>query len=127
VRNFRELDVWKKAHGLTLEIYRLTATFPNQEKYGLTSQLQRAAASIGANLAEGCGRETDADFGRFIQIARGSASEVEYHLLLAHDLSLVSDIDYERLNAKINEVKRMLFGFNRYLEAESDGRRSPRK
>jgi four helix bundle protein len=106
MRNFRQLDVWKKAHELTLEIYRLTSSFPSQERYGLSSQLQRAAASIGANLAEGCGRETDADFRRFVQMATGSACEVEYHLVLAHDLSLIDDRNHELLNTNINEVKR---------------------
>lgn len=119
MRNFRQLDVWKKAHELTLEIYRLTASFPSHERYGLTSQLQRASASIGANLAEGCGRETDADFKRFVQMACGSACEVEYHLLLAHDLSLISDPVHVTLNANVNEVKRMLVGLARYLESEN--------
>ena len=127
MRNFRQLEVWKKAHTFTLEVYRLTGNFPNHEKYGLTSQLQRAAASIGANLAEGCGRETDADYRRFIQIAAGSACEVEYHLLLARDLKLVSTADYEALNVKINEVKRMLHGLTRYLDSEIADRRTQPK
>jgi four helix bundle protein len=124
MRNFRQLDVWKKAHELTLEIYGLTVTFPSHERYGLTSQLQRASASICANLAEGCGRETDSDFRRFVQIAAGSACEVEYHLLLAHDLSLINGQTYESLNARINEVKRMLVGLARYLESETLERRN---
>jgi four helix bundle protein len=72
---------------------------------------------MGANLAEGCGRETDADFNRFVQIARGSACEVEYHLLLACDLGMLNDDVYESLNADVNEVKRMLYGLGRYLES----------
>jgi four helix bundle protein len=119
MRNFRQLDVWKKAHVLTLEIYRFTADFPNHERYGLTSQLQRAAASIGANLAEGCGRETDADYRRFVQMATGSACEVEYHILLAYDLNLISDDTYNGLNSNINEVKRMLHGLAKYLQTNS--------
>jgi four helix bundle protein len=127
MRNFRELDVWKRAHAITLEIYRLTVNFPDSERFGLTSQIQRAAASIGANLAEGCGRESDADFKRFVQIARGSACEVEYHLLLAHDLRLLDEHVYQSLNAEINEVKRMLFGLGRYLDSASrDKRFQPR-
>jgi four helix bundle protein len=126
MRNFRQLDVWKKAHELTLEIYRLTSRFPSQERYGLSSQLQRAPASIGANLAEGCGRETDADFKRFVQMATGSACEVEYHLILAHDLSLIDDRTHVLLNGNINEVKRMLVGLARYLETENSPRRSLR-
>lgn len=110
---------------LTLEIYRLTARFPNQERFGLSSQLQRAAASIGANLAEGCGCESDADFNRFVQIARGSAWEVEYHLLLARDLSLLDAKKHEALNAGINEIKRMLHGLSKFLESKSLPRRNP--
>lgn len=127
MRNFRQLDVWKKSHSLTLSIYRLTVNFPTTEKYGLTSQLQRAAASIGANLAEGCGRDTDADFRRFVQIACGSACEVEYHLILAHDLRLIMKDTYDQLNTSVNEVKRMLVGPTRYLETESpNSRKTPK-
>jgi four helix bundle protein len=122
MRNFRQLDVWKKAHDLTLEIYRLTSTFPSNERFGLTSQLQRASASIGANLAEGFGRDTDADFKRFVHMASGSACEVEYHLLLAHDLKLIDDPTHETLNATINEVKRMLHGLVKYLVSDLSSR-----
>jgi four helix bundle protein len=83
----------------------------------LTSQLQRAAASIGANLAEGSGRQTDGDYKRFVDIASGSACEVEYHLLLARDLSLLNEEEYNALNLKVNEVKRMLFGLAQYLQS----------
>ena len=126
MRNFQKLDVWKKSHELTLAIYQLTATFPSNERYGLTSQLQRASASIGANLAEGCGRETDADFKRFVQMASGSACEVEYHLILARDLSLIVTETYDQLNNDINEVKRMLCGLTHYLENEPQASRHPR-
>ena len=126
MRNFRELEVWKKAHALTLEVYRQTADFPSQESFGITSQLQRASASIGANLAEGCGRETNGDFKRFVEIARGSACEVEYHLLLARDLTLISDTSYEALCADVNEVKRMLHGLTRYLGRKPANMHTPR-
>ena len=116
MRDFKKLEVWKKSHELTLAIYQLTASFPGDERYGLTSQLQRAAASIGANLAEGCGRETGADYRRFVQMASGSACEIEYHLLLARDLSLIAPNSYERLNGDINEIKRMLCGLSQYLK-----------
>jgi len=126
MRNFQKLEVWKKSHELTLAIYRLTATFPTNERYGLTSQLQRASASIGANLAEGCGRETDADYKRFVQMASGSACEVEYHLILAPDLSLIATTTYDQLNNDINEIKRMLCGLTHYLENEFQASRQPR-
>ena len=86
MEDFKNLKVWSKAHELTIAIYKRTRTFPVDEMYGLTSQIRRASASIGANIAEGCGRRSDPEMKRFIQIARGSASEVEYHLLLARDL-----------------------------------------
>ena len=108
MRNFKDLVVWEKAHGLTLELYAVTRTFPKEELYGITNQIRRAAASIGANLAEGCGRRTDGEFGRFLLIAMGSASELTYHLLLARDLHLLRETDYVRLDGQLAEVRRML-------------------
>ena len=96
---------------LTLEIYKGTKSFPSDERYGLTSQLRRASASIAANIAEGCGRNGDAELARFVHIAIGSASETEYHLLLAKDLGYLPDADYARLNDLVCEVKRMLTAF----------------
>jgi four helix bundle protein len=118
VKDFRELKVWQKAHGLTLLIYKVTATFPREEVYGLTSQIRRACASIPANIAEGCGRKGDAEFGRFLQTAMGSACELEYHVLLAHDLSFISSAQYERLAADVTEVKRMLTSLLQKLNAD---------
>jgi four helix bundle protein len=89
MRDFRELKVWRKAHELTLDVYRVTRAFPKEETYGLTSQIRRAAASVGANIAEGSGKNSRSDFARYLQIAIGSASELEYHLLLAKDLCYV--------------------------------------
>ena len=94
VKDFRELKVWQKAHELTLLVYRITTAFPREELYGLTSQLRRACSSIAANLAEGCGRSGDAEFARFCSIAMGSASELEYHPLLAKDLKLIKPKDH---------------------------------
>lgn len=110
MRDFRQLQVWEKSHQLTLNVYQSTSEFPNSELYGLTSQLRRAAVSIPANIAEGCGRETQADFKRFLNIAMGSASELEYHLILAHDLAYLKDRDYKHLSSHIIEIKRMLTG-----------------
>lgn len=115
MRNFRNYEVWKKSHVLTLAVYRATDSFPNDERFGLTSQLRRAAASIPANIAEGGGRETDGDFRRFIEIAAGSACEVEYHLQLAHDLKLLNLETYQDLDQKINEIKKMLGSFRKRL------------
>jgi len=108
MQGFRQLIVWQKAHELTVEIYTVTAQFPREELYSLTSQLKRAAASVGANIAEGCGRGSDLDFSRFLLIAMGSASELEYHLLLARDLGFLPKDAYDRLNLRTTEVKRML-------------------
>lgn len=83
MKDFRNLKVWEKAHQLTLEIYRSTKLFPREEMYGLISQMRRCSASIGANIAEGCGKRGNGEFQRFLQIASGSASELDYHLLLA--------------------------------------------
>ena len=108
MRDFREIKVWEKSHLLTLEIYKVTALFPREEIYGLTSQVRRASASIPANIAEGFGRGGNAELARFLQIAMGSACEVEYHVLLAKDLNLLSKKIYDDLNERIVEVKRML-------------------
>jgi four helix bundle protein len=107
VQDFRNLDVWNKAHKITLEIYRLTESFPKSEVFGLSSQVRRAASSVATNLAEGCGR-TQPEFGRFLQIAFGSACEVEYQLLLARDLGFLASQSYEGINADVIQVKRML-------------------
>ncbi|MGA9994068.1 MAG: four helix bundle protein, partial [Pyrinomonadaceae bacterium] len=93
MRDFREFKVWVKSHDLTLEVYKVTAAFPKEELYGLTSQIRRASASIPANIAEGCGRSGNPELCRFLQISMGSASELEYHLLLAHDLKFLKTSD----------------------------------
>jgi four helix bundle protein len=110
MKDFKELKVWEKAHALTLLVYEETRTFPKQEVYGLTSQLRRAAASVAANIVEGCGRRSDGEFTRFLQIARGSASELEYHILLARDVQLLTEAVYGNLDSKVVEVERMLTG-----------------
>ena len=108
MKNYKELIVWKKAHEMTLDVYSATRDFPKEELYGLTSQLRRSAASVGANIAEGSGRRTNNEICRFLQIARGSASEAEYHILLARDLKLLREEDFQRLSHRADEVQRML-------------------
>jgi four helix bundle protein len=119
MKDFRQLKVWQKAHELVLLLYQITASFPRAENYGLTAQIRRAGASIPSNLAEGCGRGGDAELARFCCIARGSASELEYHLLLSRDLKLIRLDDYEKLEPLITEIKRMLTVFVQKLTAES--------
>jgi len=118
VKDFHELKVWQKAHQLTLAVYQVTATFPREERYGLTSQLRRCSASIPANLAEGCGRNSDAEFARYCSIAMGSASELEYHLLLAKDLKLIKPNDHVELSQRAIELKRMLTALIQKLTAD---------
>jgi four helix bundle protein len=117
MENFRDLRVWAKAHELTLAIYQRTRAFPKEEMYGVTSQLRRASASIGANIAEGCGRRSDAEMRRFVQIARGSANEVEYHLLLARDLDFLTADEHKDLEGRVFEIQRMLASLVQSLNA----------
>ena len=118
MRNYRDLQVWTKAHSLTLDLYRLSRQFPKEELYGLVAQLRRAASSIGANLAEGCGRRTQPEFARFTRLAMGSASELDYHLLLSRDLGLVKDDDYQRASRGLTEVRKMLTSLLSSIENE---------
>ncbi len=119
MRAFKGLKVWRKAHELTLGVYQATKSFPREELFGLTSQIRRSSESIPANIAEGCGRSGGPELSRFLQIAMGSASEIEYHLPLSHDLHLLNDVQYERLSGEATQVKRMLTSFIRKLTAES--------
>jgi four helix bundle protein len=108
MRNYRDLVVWEKAHKLTLAVYNITLLFPKEERYGLTSQIRRASASIAANLAEGCCRPSDGEMARYVQIAMGSGAELSYHFLLAKDLGLVQSAQYESLSSDLDEIMRML-------------------
>jgi four helix bundle protein len=108
VKDFKDLRVWLKAHSMTIGIYKATKEFPREELFGITSQMRRAASSIGANIAEGTGRRSDGELTRNLHIARGSAAELEYHLLLARDLDLLSSVKFDLLNGQVDEVQRML-------------------
>jgi four helix bundle protein len=118
VKDFRNLKVWERAHALTLDVYNMTAHFPREELYGLTSQIRRASASIAANIAEGCGRRGNTEFQRFLQIAAGSASELDYHLLLARDLHFCADGDYLKLSSELLALRRMLTALVRKVDTE---------
>ena len=118
VKDFRDLIVWQKAHSLTLCAYRATDSFPKAETYGLTIQIRRCSASIAANIAEGCGKRGNGEFQRFLNIACGSASELEYHFLLARDLAFLSELNYKKLHDGVVEVKRMLASLGRKVETE---------
>jgi len=119
MRNYRDLQTWNKAHNLTLELYKLSRQFPKEEIYGLTSQLRRAASSIGAHLAEGCGRQPNPEFARFVRISMGSASELDYHLLLSRDLGFIENTAYDRVSKGLTEVRKKLASLLSTVELET--------
>ncbi|AWG20502.1 four helix bundle protein [Flavobacterium faecale] len=111
MRDYKKYTVWQDGHQLTMMIYKLTAMFPNEELFGVTSQLRRAAASIPTNIAEGSGRESDADFRRFLVIAHGSATEVEYLIFLSVELNYISKVDFEQCNDRVIVLRKQLRKF----------------
>lgn len=119
MQDFTKLKVWQKAHTFTVNLYKITNSFPSEEKYGLTNQLRRAAISIESNLAEGCGRNGDKEFSRFVDIAQGSAYEVRCQIFVSRDLGYISLEKFEILDAKIREISRMLNALNQKLKAKS--------
>lgn len=117
MQDFRNLKVWERAHQLVLEVYRATASYPRDELYALSSQTRRAATSVPTNIAEGCGRGSDADFVRFLWIANGSLKEVDYLLLLGRDLGFLAPPAYAAVTPTVSEVKRMLAGLIQSIDA----------
>ena len=113
MQDFRKLDVWREAHRCVLSVYAVTKSFPADERFALVSQMRRSAASVPTNIAEGCGRQTSKDFARFLDIAAGSASELEYQLLLARDLGYLSPEAHPDLENQTRRVRRMLAGLIR--------------
>jgi len=120
VKDFKDLKVWMMAHRVTLDVYTLTKQFPREELYGLTSQIRRAASSIAANIAEGCGRRSEGDMNRFLRIARGSAVELEYHMILARDLSMLGEAEFRKLVDQVDAVQRMLTALIQRVEGTRD-------
>ena len=106
--DFKDLNVWNEAYALTLDVYKVTQRFPREEIFGLMAQMRRASSSIGANLAEGCGRKSDTELRRFVHLAMGSASELEHHLLLLKGLGFLNQDDFHRLSDAIGRVARRL-------------------
>jgi four helix bundle protein len=115
VGDFKKLKVWQVAHKVACEVYRETSHFPKAEAYGLTTQLRRSAASIAANIAEGCGRNGDNEFRRFLRISLGSAAELEYHLLLSRDTGLITPAAYKSLTEQVLRMQSMLAALHRAL------------
>ena len=108
MQNYKELKVWEKAHQFVLKIYTITKGFPKEEIYSLTSQLRRCASSVPANIAEGCGKNSQKELGNYLNVALGSANEAEYFLLLSTDLKYLPERDHRSLHDNINEIKAML-------------------
>ena len=119
MQDFTKLKVWQKAHSFTVNLYRITKDFPNDEKFGLTNQIRRASVSIESNISEGCGRNGDKEFSRFLDIAQGSAYEVKCQILIARDLGYLDSSKSQLLTEKIDEVSRMINALNQKLRAKS--------
>ena len=122
--DFTKLSVWRKAHQVTLAVYRETARWPKQELFGLVSQSRRAAFSVPANIAEGCGKNSDGELAKHARNGMGSASELSYYLVLAHDLSYATQSTCDDLQGSLSEVRRMLASLER-VSAMAAERRSP--
>jgi four helix bundle protein len=118
MQDFKNLVIWQKAHLLAVAVYQATSVFPKEEIYGLTSQMRKAGISIPSNIAEGCGREGNAELSRFFQISLGSTRELEYQILLAHELKFLGKPDYERLDNQVGEVRKMLISFIKKVKQE---------
>ena len=119
-KDFRELKVWAKAHEVALQVYQATKTFPKDEIYGLTSQIRRSSVSVTSNIAEGCGRGRDTEFARFLEIAMGSANELDYQLLLSRDLTYLDPSTYEQIQSNIIECKKMLVALSNKLKQDAN-------
>ncbi len=115
MHNYKELKLWQKSRTLVTEVYKITSGFPEAELYGITSQLRRAVISIPTNIAEGCGRRSNKELKRFLDIVNGSAFELESLLILSSDLSFISETDMKELNAKVDEIQKMIFGFKKSI------------
>ncbi len=116
MRDFKKYDVWRLSHELVLGVYKITSSFPGSEKFQLISQMQRAAYSIPSNFSGGCGRDSDKDFNKFLQISLGSAHELEYFFILSKDLEFMDELTFEKGIDDINEIKRKLYRLSQKLK-----------
>ena len=115
MRDVQKLSIWQKSHSLTLAVYSVTNNFPPDERYGLTSQMPRSAASMPTNIAEGCGRDSAPELKRFLLYASGSCSELQYQVILSRDLKFITQEDFDTLSSQIIEIRKMIFAFIRGL------------
>jgi len=119
MRDFQHLEIWQRSHQLTLSIYSLTQAFPKEEVFGLTSQMRRSASSIPTNIAEGCGRESATELKRFLTIAAGSSSELQYQVILCKDLNYITETIFKELSDEITQIRKMIYSYSSKLTAES--------
>jgi len=115
MHRFKNMKIWQESMSLSIEVYKAISNFPNDERYGLTSQIKRAAVSIPSNIAEGSSRTSNKDFGRYLSISLGSAFELETQLYIAKELSLLNDSDYTRITTKLEQIQKMIIGFQNSL------------
>lgn len=115
MHNFKELKVWQNSKNLVIDIYKDTENFPKTEIFGLTNQIRRASVSVPSNIAEGCGRISDKDLIRFLDIANGSSFELETQLIIANELKFLDDRTFTLLSNKLDEVQKMIYGFKNSL------------
>ena len=111
MRDYKKIDVWERSHKFVMDIYTLTEQFPTDEKFGIISQLRRAALSVPTNIAEGCGRSTETELARFMDIASGSASEADYLLYLAMELKYIKQDEYDTASNELTEIRKMISGY----------------
>ena len=117
MQDYRKLEVWQKAHQLTLFLYKVTQSFPANEQYNLTSQMRRSAYSIPMNIAEGCGKASNPEFARYLDISLGSASELDYQLLLAYDLNYLEEQIHEKMHAQLSLIRKMLSNLSKSVRS----------
>ncbi|MCZ7603862.1 MAG: four helix bundle protein [Melioribacteraceae bacterium] len=115
MHKFKELKVWQNSKNLVIDIYKVTENFPQTEIFGLTNQIRRASVSVPSNIAEGCGRNSNKDLIRFLDIANGSSFELETHLIIAHELNYIDDLVFNKIIKKLDEVQKMIYGFKNSL------------
>lgn len=124
MRNYKELEIWKKSKDIVIDIYKVTSDFPKSELYGLTSQIRRAGISISANIAEGNGKNSDAELARFINISIGSSSEVEALLIIANELEFISNDDFNQISNKLTTIRKMLYSFLKRVNSDKGSAKS---
>jgi four helix bundle protein len=127
VSDYKKLKVWQESHSFTIDIYTITKNFPNNENYGLISQIRRSASSIPTNIAEGCGQLDNGNLIRFLGMAKGSAFEAEYQLMLSKDLNYINKKEYDELNEKIQKIISMLTNLIKSLRFKPKTKNEKRK